>query len=260
MTSLKGKLALVTGVSRTKGIGAAICRKLAANGVNIIFTYWTDYDEEMPWGMHKDEPSIIQEELNSLGINCAKIELDLKDVSSIKRVFDFSIEQFNAYPDILVNNAAFSVNDNINTITKDNLDHHYYVNVRATTLLCAEFVNRFSKDSGRIINITTGWSLGQMPEELSYVLTKSSVETLTYTLSSTLAEKGITINAVNPGPTDSGWMNDKIKKDLLTRFPAGRLGQPEDVAKLILFLVSEEAQWITGQLIHSEGGFRNADD
>ena len=99
-----------------------------------------------------------------------------------------------------------------------------------------------------------------MPEELSYVLTKSAVETLTYTLSSTLAEKGITINTVNPGPTDSGWMNDKIKTDLLTRFPAGRLGQPEDVAKLVSFLVSDEAQWITGQLIHSEGGFKNSDD
>lgn len=259
MGSLTGKLALVTGVSRTQGIGAAICRKLAANGANILFTYWTDYDKKMEWGIHKNEPSIIQEELNGLGISCSKIELDLRGVSSIKRVFDFSKEQFNTYPDVLVNNAAYSVNDNIKTITKNNLDHHYYVNVRATTLLCAEFVNCFSKESGRIINITTGWSLGQMPEELSYVLTKSAVETLTYTLSSTLAEKGITINTVNPGPTDSGWMNDNIKTDLLTRFPAGRLGQPEDVAKLVSFLVSDEAQWITGQLIHSEGGFKNSD-
>ena len=152
-----------------------------------------------------------------------------------------------------------SLNDNILTITPESLDEHYRVNVRATTFLTSEFVKCFEGSNGRVVNITTGWSRGQMPEELSYVLTKSAVETLTYTLASTLAEKGITINAINPGPTNSGWMTEEIKTEILKLSPAGRIGEPEDAANIVAFLASERAQWITGQVIHSEGGFRNGD-
>ena len=98
-----------------------------------------------------------------------------------------------------------------------------------------------------------------MPNELSYVLTKSTMDTLTYTLASTLAEKNITINAINPGPTDSGWMSEDTKSYLINRFPIGRVGQPTDVAKLVSFLTGPDSGWITGQVIHSEGGFRNED-
>lgn len=258
--SLEGKLALVTGVSRLNGIGAAICREFARKGADILFTYWTNYDEEMPWGIEKNEQEKIKTELESSGIKVEKIELDLMKTSSIEKVFEVARNKFGTTPDILVNNAAYSVNDSLETITADQLDQHYFVNVRAVTLLTQAFANSFSKNQGRIINITTGWSRGQMPEELSYVLTKSAIETLTYTLSSSLAGKGITINAINPGPTNSGWMNDGVKTELLPRFPTGRLGEPSDAAKLAGFLASEDAEWITGQVIHSEGGFKNGDD
>jgi len=260
MKPLTDKLALVTGVSRTNGIGAAICRELAQKGADIVFTYWTNYDDEMPWGVAEDEQEKIKAELETFGVRVEKIELDLMDTKSISIVFNYIEQKFHSSPDILINNAAFSVNDNLETISADKLDQHYFVNVRAVTLLTQTFVQNFSKKQGRIINITTGWSRGQMPEELSYVLTKSAVETLTYTLSSSLASKGITINAINPGPTNSGWMNDKVKAELLPRFPTGRLGEPSDAAKLAGFLVSEDAGWITGQVIHSEGGFKNGDD
>ncbi|PYZ92142.1 oxidoreductase [Salipaludibacillus keqinensis] len=260
MKALEGKLALVTGVSRTGGIGAAICREFARNGADILFTYWTNYDDTMPWGVGQDEPSTIKQEMESFGVKCEMVELDLTETKSIDVLYDFSKDRFGSSPDILVNNACFSVNDNIDTITAEKLDQHYVINVRAVTLLTQKFVQSFSKNEGRIINITTGWSRGQMPEELSYVLTKSSVETLTYTLSSSLAAKGITINAINPGPTNSGWMNDEVKKELLPRFPTGRLGEPSDAAKLALFLASEQSAWITGQVLHSEGGFKNGDD
>ena len=95
-----------------------------------------------------------------------------------------------------------------------------------------------------------------MPNEIAYAITKSAIENLTYTLSSEIAVKGITINAVNPGPNDTGWMNKELKKELIKSFPMGRMGQPSDIANLIAYLISEEAEWITGQIIHSEGGFK----
>jgi len=94
-----------------------------------------------------------------------------------------------------------------------------------------------------------------MPDELAYVATKGAIEAFTLSASPTLARRGITINAVDPGPTDSGWMSDELKSELTGRFPTGRLGQPEDIARLVSFLASEAASWITGQVIHSEGGF-----
>jgi len=249
-------VAFITGVGRTQGIGAAICRELAKDGFDILFTYWTHYDAEQYSTTKKEEPQLIQEEIQALGVRCEKIQLDLQDTSSFEESFAFCKEQFDRYPDVLVNNAAVSINDNIHTITAQSLDDHYRVNVRATTFLTSQFVKSYQGESGRIINITTGWSRGQMPDELSYVLTKSAVETLTYTLASTLAEKGITINAINPGPTNSGWMNEEIKTEILKLSPSGRIGEPHDAANLVAFLASDRAKWITGQVIHSEGGFK----
>lgn len=260
MNDLKGKLALVTGVSRKEGIGAAICREFARRGADLLFTYWHAYDHTMPWGVKENEPDTVKEDVESSGAICHHLELNLADPYSVEKLFKAAYDNFGKAPDILVNNACVSVNDSIDTITADKLDRHYEVNMRAVTLLTQKFVHSFSGENGRIINMTTGWSKGQMPEELSYVLTKSAVETLTYTLSSQLAGKGITINTINPGPTNTGWMDDDMKSALLGRFPMGRLGEPEDAAKLAGFLASPDAGWLTGQIIHSEGGFKNGDE
>ncbi len=140
------------------------------------------------------------------------------------------------------------------------LDAHYEVNLRATALLCVEFARRFPDErqragSGRIINITSGQGLGPMPGELAYAATKGAVDALTVSLSHSLAPRGITVNAINPGPTDTGWMDDDVKTFLLPRFPMGRIGEPGDAARLVAFLASPDARWITGQILHSEGGF-----
>ncbi|MEY8749426.1 SDR family oxidoreductase [Alkalicoccobacillus gibsonii] len=256
---MQRNLAIVTGVSRSRGIGAAICRELAKNEIDIIFTYWNAYDELSGLAENKNTVNTIQQELKSNDICVATIELDLTNPLSSDALFNFAKEQFGYSPNILINNAAVSLDDNIESITANNLDLHYKINVRATTLLSSSFVKQFNASYGRIINITTGWKQGQMPNELSYVLTKSTMDTLTYTLASTLAEKNITINAINPGPTDSGWMSEDTKSYLINRFPIGRVGQPTDVAKLVSFLTGPDSGWITGQVIHSEGGFRNED-
>jgi 3-oxoacyl-[acyl-carrier protein] reductase len=155
-----------------------------------------------------------------------------------------------------VNNACYSVNDSFENLTADNLDRHYEINIRATTLLSITFANRFSRGhGGRIINLTSGQSKGPMTQEISYAITKGAVEILTTTLAAAVAHKGITVNAVNPGPTDTGWMTEELKSLLMPRFPFKRTGTPDDVARLICFLASEEGEWITGQIIHSEGGY-----
>jgi 3-oxoacyl-[acyl-carrier protein] reductase len=94
-----------------------------------------------------------------------------------------------------------------------------------------------------------------MPDELAYVATKGAIEAFTVTLAAEVRHRGITVNAVNPGPTDTGWMTEELKSELSTRFPPGRVGKPEDAARLVAFLAGDEARWITGQIIHSEGGF-----
>ncbi|WP_420489845.1 SDR family oxidoreductase [Neobacillus drentensis] len=256
MNQLKDKIAIITGVSRLKGIGAAICKELADTGYHIFFTYWTEYDKKMPWSIDLNEPMKLKEELLKKGVRVSCMELDLTQHDAPEQLINRVSEQL-GYPDILINNAAYSTNNDFSNITIEELDKHYMVNVRATTLLSSIFAQRFRKKSGgRIINITSGQFQGPMPGELAYATTKGAVDALTITLSAELAHLGITVNAINPGPTDSGWMTEEIKSKLKPMFPFGRIGEPRDVAKSIKFLVSDEADWITGQIIHSEGGFK----
>ncbi|WP_214480689.1 SDR family oxidoreductase [Bacillus sp. SM2101] len=256
MHDLKGKIAIITGASRLKGIGAAICRELAETGCHIFFTYWTDYDKSMPWSMELDEPMKLKEELQQKGIDVSCMELDLSNPDAPELLLNRVVERL-GYPNILINNATYSTNNTFANLTTKELDQHYKINIRATTLLSIQFAQRFNKQfGGRIVNLTSGQFQGPMPGELAYATTKGGVDALTITLSAELAPLGITVNAVNPGPTDTGWMTENIRNDLKPSFPFGRIGEPTDVAKTIKFLVSEEAAWITGQIIHSEGGFR----
>ncbi|BAH42557.1 putative oxidoreductase [Brevibacillus brevis NBRC 100599] len=252
---LHGKIAIVTGASRLQGIGAAICKMLASHGADIFHTYWTAYDQSMTHGIQKDEPAILQEEIKCYGVRCAGIEIDLSQPDAYKEVLDAAAAQLGA-PSILVNNACHSTNDGFEALDIASLDAHYAINVRATTMLSVEFARRFSQQrGGRIINMTSGQSKGPMVGEIAYAATKGAVDALTTTLAVEVATRGITVNAVNPGPTDTGWMNDEIKHYLLQQSPFGRVGQPKDAARLVAFLASDEAEWLTGQIMHSEGGF-----
>lgn len=253
---MNNKIAIVTGVSRLNGIGRAICCELASKGFDIFFTYWLPYDKKMPWGVKEDEPKTILKEILEFGVKCEKIELDLSSKNAIEILFN-AVRNKLGDPLILVNNATYSTSTTINSLTESELDKHYAINLKATTLLSLEFIKQFEfNKNGRIINLTSGQSLGQMPNEIAYAITKGAIETLTYTLSQEIALKGITINAVNPGPNDTGWMDEQLKNKLISQFPMKRIGNPKDTAKLIGFLASEDADWITGQIIHSEGGFK----
>lgn len=252
---MNNKIAIVTGVSRHKGIGKAICLALANQGIDICFTYWSAYDKSMPWDVKANEQEEIRSEVLATGVRCEKIEVDFFAEDAAAQIFNFAESKLGK-PTILVNNATYSTDCTITDLSSNVLDEHYTVNLKTTTLLIKEFVNRFvGESSGRVINLTSGQSLGQMNNEIAYAITKGAIETLTKTIYSELARKGITINAVNPGPNDTGWMTPELTKELLNRFPMGRVGKPTDTANLIAFLCSEDATWITGQVIHSEGGF-----
>ncbi|MDQ3045838.1 MAG: SDR family oxidoreductase [Chloroflexota bacterium] len=254
-TNLEQRVALVTGASRRGGIGAAICRSLARAGAQVAFTHWQPYDQTTEWGADPDGPSNLLAELRACGVLAAAIELDLAHADAAVQVLDAVTSQLGP-PTILINNAAHSTLGGYRSLNAATIDAHYAVNVRSAALLCVEFARRYAGGlGGRIINMTSGQGRGPMPGELAYAMSKGAIEALTTSLASDLAPLGITINAIDPGPTDSGWMTEEIKASLLPTFPMGRLGQPEDAARIVLFLASDQAGWITGQIIRSDGGF-----
>ncbi len=252
---LRTRVALVTGVGRRRGIGSAICRALAYRGADVFFTYWKACDREAPWPRDEAEPEVLLGELRSVGLRAEGMDLDLSLPDSPERLLDVVVERLGP-PSILVNNAAYSTRDGFERLDAQTLDAHYAVNLRAAALLSVGFARRYpGGPGGRIINLTSGQSLGPMPEELAYAATKGAIEAFTLTLAAEVGHRGITVNAVNPGPTDTGWMTEELERELAAKFPTGRVGEPEDAARLVAFLAGDEARWITGQIIHSEGGF-----
>jgi len=248
-------VALVTGVGRKRGIGSAVCRALASRGAGVVFSYWTAYDRAMPWASDEDEPGALLGELRASGVRAEGMEMDLSLPDSARRLLDAAEERIRR-PSILVNTAAYSAHDGFAALDAQALDAHYAVNMRAMALLSVDFARRYpGGPGGRIINFSSGQSQGPMPGELAYVATKGAIEAFTRTLAVEVGHKGITVNAVNPGPTDTGWISEELEQEILQKFPLGRIGQPEDAARLVAFLASDEAAWITGQTIHSEGGF-----
>jgi 3-oxoacyl-[acyl-carrier protein] reductase len=255
LSSPQKRIALVTGASRRIGIGTAICRTLAAQGMDVAFTYWHPYDNQMDWGADQDAPDLLTAELQAMGVSSLALSTDLSQADTPAQLL-VQVEQQLGQVSVLVNNATYSVNGDYQQLDASSLDAHYAVNIRGTFLLSVEFARRFKAGrGGRIINMTSGQSLGPMPGELAYAATKGAVEAFTLSLAGGVAKLGITVNAVDPGPTDTGWMTPELKTILSQRTPSGRVGLPEDAAKLIGFLASEESEWITGQIIHSNGGF-----
>jgi 3-oxoacyl-[acyl-carrier protein] reductase len=253
---LTGKVALITGVSRHIGIGAAAALELARAGCH-VFTSWYSPFDSLAYG--KDSSSEAQEILEAVrtqGVSVAGIQADLSDPLVPARLFT-AAEQALGPVDILINNAAYSINAGIYSLTPELMDAHYAVNLRGAVLMCAEFARRHDgRPGGRIINLTSGQSVGPMPEEIPYITTKGAIEALTISLSVELIRKGITVNAVDPGATDTGWMSLELSTQLAAASPSGRLGTPLDAARMILFLASSQAGWVSGQIIHSRGGAR----
>ncbi|CAN5817998.1 SDR family oxidoreductase [soil metagenome] len=251
---LSGRNALITGASRRIGIGAAICRSLADAGASVAFTSFVDYDAGM-YGADKADPDLLLADLRERGINATHLPWDLEPADQLPLLLDRAESEIGPIS-ILVNNAAWSTRDGWRDLTAADLDRHYNVNARATAMLSVQFCRRFQGErGGRVINFSSGQELGAMSDELAYAMSKAAIVTFTRSLAPAVMDRGITVNAVNPGVTDTGWITPDLKEALMPMMPAGRFGTPEDAARVATWLASDEAQWITGQVINSEGGF-----
>jgi 3-oxoacyl-[acyl-carrier protein] reductase len=238
--------ALVTGVSRLGGIGTAVARTLARDGWSVAGTGYRPYDATESWGAQPEAPAQLLRE----GVLASWHEDDLADPEVAPRVLDLA-ERAVGPLTALVNVHVRSGEGGVLDTTVEEFDRHLAVNARSVLLLSAEFARRFggSPGTGRIVNFTSS----SLFSELAYGVSKAAVEAITVAAAMELAPD-ITVNAVEPGPTDTGWMTPELYETIRSAIPLGRVGEPQDAAELVAFLCSERAAWITGEIIHSDGG------
>ncbi|NDZ66619.1 SDR family oxidoreductase [Streptomyces cyaneofuscatus] len=255
-------VALITGVGRSIGIGAGIARQLAASGWDIAFTYWTPYDRRMEWGAEDGAAASIARELEEAGARTAAIEADLTGPDAPIRIFDEAEQRLGPVTALVLSHAE-SVDSGLLDTTVEAFDRHFAVNTRASWLLIREYGLRFrgqpgskpgepgaSAGAGRIVALTSDHTVGNLP----YGASKGALDRITLAAAHELAHLGVTANVVNPGPVDTGWMNDELRDAIAQGTPLGRLGTPQDTAHLVDFLCSPQGQWVNGQLLKSNGG------
>jgi 3-oxoacyl-[acyl-carrier protein] reductase len=251
---LRGRVALVTGVSRKAGIGFAIARRLAALGADLFLHHYVPHDEAQPWGAEPGGPEAI---VDALPVGTAHLGLDLAEPDAPARLVEAAVTAFGHLDILVCNHARSGGHGPLGTLDAAMLDAHWAVNTRSAILLVQEFAARHDgRPGGRVVVLTSGQNLGPMRDEVAYASAKGALAAITPTLADHLADQGITLNAVNPGPVDTGYAPPYAHEEVRRRFPAGRWGVPDDPARLIAWLATDEAAWITGQVINSEGGFR----
>lgn len=237
----------MTGVSRRRGIGHAITQRLVADGARVLVSGWTPHDDEMPWGADPfaDDPGV------------ERLDLDLEEPDTPTRLVDETITRFGAI-DIVVANHARSSSQSLAELTVEELDRSWAVNARASLLLVQAFaaVHDDNQSGGRVVLFTSGQHRTPMANELPYAVSKGAIHQMTSSLGDALAGRGITVNCVNPGPVDTGWATGALHDAVAAGFPTGRWGTPDDVARVVAWLVSADAAWMTGQVLDSDGGFR----
>ena len=272
---LRGRVALVTGVSRRAGIGYAVARRLAALGAGLFLHQYAPHDRDQPWGEDPGGPQAVARGVRDAvprGVNEAIargvpdndadahvrwLQLDLALPDAPAELIEAAAAAF-GHLDILVCNHARSGGDGpLGALDAALLDAHWAVNTRSAILLTQAFAARHDgRPGGRVIFMTSGQDLGPMPGEVAYAASKGALASITKTLADQLADQGITLNAVNPGPVDTGYPSPGAYEAVRRHFPGQRWGVPDDPARLIAWLATDEAAWITGQVINSEGGFR----
>ena len=244
-------LALVTGVGRRVGIGAAIATRLALDGWDVAISYWAPYDDRLPWSSAPDEIDQIAEALRTAGARTIAVQDDLSDVAAAGRIFD-AVEAELGRVTALVMCHCESVDSSLLDTSVASFDAHFAVNARGSWLLIQEFANRFTGEvgAGRILALTSDATVGNMP----YGASKGALDRIVMAAARELASHGITANVINPGPVDTGWISDELRASIVAASPQHRVGQPRDTAALVSFLCSGDGGWVNGQLLHSDGG------
>jgi len=242
--------ALVTGVGRRRGIGAGIAAGLAEDGWDLVLAYWHAYDRRLGLEGSPDDPEVLAAELRSLGRRVELVEADLEDPAAAAALVDTAAERLGPL-DALVMSHCESVASGVLDTTVQSFDRHYAVNVRATWLLIAAFARQLGPDGGVALALTSDHTVGNLP----YGATKGAMDRLVLAAAHELGDRRLRTNVINPGPVDTGWMDETTRAAGLAQQPTGRLGTPQDTADLVRFLLSEQGGWINGQLLFSNGGF-----
>jgi 3-oxoacyl-[acyl-carrier protein] reductase len=282
-TGLKNRVILVTGANH--GIGAATARAFAAQGAKVFIQYLRlstkttiSTEKSVPGeALYRANQAQTAYEVMQLiraqGGQVDALEIDFATPTNIPALFD-RVEKAFGPVDVLVNNAAFCQADSfipqeqrtsedrsaggfsLHTITAQAHNEHFAINSRATALMIAEFADRYLQRGaswGRIINVSTDGAYC-FPGAISYGASKLAMESYSRSAAVELGKYGITVNVVSPGPIQTGYITSELERKAITDIPLGRIGQPEDVADVIVFLASEQARWLTGQRLYAGGG------
>jgi 3-oxoacyl-[acyl-carrier protein] reductase len=283
-SQLENKVVLVTGANH--GIGAAIARAFAAQGAKLFITFYREScpysDQELRQAkasgiggdvlyraMQQQSADLLIENIRSQGGVAVAEEMDLVDFNNIPRVFDLCETNLGGV-DVLINNHTLCVLETFDPslitnkiggarlITAMGIDAHFAVNTRAYALLMTEYLQRYLNRgaiSGRIINISTDAAHAHTAN-VSYAASKHATESYSRSAAAEMGKYGITVNIIAPGPIQTGWISPKLVEEIASATPLGRVGEPEDIADVAVFLASEQARWVTGQLIYVGGGWR----
>ena len=242
-------IALVTGVGRTVGIGAGIARTLATEGWDLALSYWTPADEAVFGSAASDGLDDLLADLAASGARVVAIPVDLERTDAAASVVSQARELLGPL-DALVLSHAWSVDSGLLETSVEQFDKHFAINTRASWMLIAEFA-RQAQAGGAIVALTSNHTSGNLP----YGASKGALDRIVMAAARELGPRGISANVINPGPIDTGWMDDDIRAAGLAMQPTGRLGTPADTANLVAFLLSAKGRWVTGQLLKSDGGF-----
>ncbi len=254
---LVGRTAVITGVSRRRGIGFAVASRLASMGASLAVHHHLPHDME-EYGASDDLETLLAELRESLAEGARLVDLsgDLADAATAERLIP-AVRGLLGHVDVLICNHAHGGDAvALGGLTAEALDRHWAVNTRATLLLTKGFAAQHDgRRGGRVIWMTSGQTLGPMSDNLAYAVSKAALAGATWSVADDLLEKGVQLNTINPGPVNTGYLDD-APQALLERFPQHRFGEPDDPARLIAWLVSDDGEWVAGQVLNSEGGFR----
>jgi 3-oxoacyl-[acyl-carrier protein] reductase len=231
-------------------MGAGLAAGLAEDGWDLALSYWQPYDDRIGLERTANDPEQLAKRLRLAGRVVELLPADLEDSRSAAALVGQAMTRMGPL-DALVMSHCESVDSGILSTTVESFDRHYAVNVRASWLLLAAFARQIPSGGGAAIALTSDHTVGNVP----YGATKGALDRMVLAAAHELGDRGLRTNVINPGPVDTGWMDDTTRASGLAEQPLGRLGTPTDTANLVRFLLSERGAWINGQLLYSNGGY-----